>query len=120
EQYRQALLDAVGDVERQSLDGRGGVHAAGGNPDAAIDDKEDLHVVATSPLIPPGRALLPPRSRHPRRIARDRRPPCRPRTSQAPRADPAWHTAAPGSRGCAEPGRSKTAAHREALCVPDG
>jgi hypothetical protein len=24
------------------------------------------------------------------------------------------------SRGCAEPGGSKTAAHREALCVPDG
>src|SRR5271163_681029 len=40
EQCRQALLDVIGDVERQSLDGRGRVHAARGNPDAAIDDKQ--------------------------------------------------------------------------------
>ena len=39
EQVGEALLDAVGNVERQRLDGRGRVHAAGGHPDTAIDDE---------------------------------------------------------------------------------
>src|ERR1700729_3015873 len=51
EQIGEALLDAVGDIERQRLDGRGRIDAAGGHPDAAIDDEEVLHVVATAPLV---------------------------------------------------------------------
>src|SRR6476620_8602936 len=51
EQCRQALLDGVGDIERQSLDGSGRVHTARGNPDAAIDDEKVSDVVAAPPLI---------------------------------------------------------------------
>src|SRR4029077_3190328 len=69
-----------------------------------------------------GHHPLEPDARHTARspTGRDRRPPCRLRTSRAPLVDPAWHTAAPGSRGCAEPGGSKTAENRGSLCVPDG
>src|SRR6202171_1075746 len=51
EQIGEALLDAVGDVERQRLDGRGRVHPARGHPDAAVDDEEILHVMAAAPFI---------------------------------------------------------------------
>src|SRR5512142_2233346 len=51
EQGCQALLDAVGDVQRQCLDRGGRVHAARRDEDAAIDDEQVLHVVAASPGI---------------------------------------------------------------------
>src|ERR1700674_4629961 len=51
EQIGEALLDAVGNVERQRLDGRGRIDAAGGYPDAAIDDEEVLYIMATAPFI---------------------------------------------------------------------
>ena len=51
EECREALLHAVGDIERQSLDGGGRVHTAGGDPDAAIDDEQVLHVVAAAPFV---------------------------------------------------------------------
>jgi len=51
EQIGEALLDAVSNVERQRLDGRGRVDAAGGHPDAAVDDEKILHVMATAPFI---------------------------------------------------------------------
>src|ERR1700716_4577148 len=51
EQVGEALLDAVGDVERQRLDGRGRIDAAGGHPDAAVDDEEILHVMAAAPFL---------------------------------------------------------------------
>ena len=54
EQIRQVLLDAVGDVEGQRLDGRCRVHAAGSDPDADIDDEEVLHVVAAATFIHDG------------------------------------------------------------------
>src|SRR5471032_959165 len=47
----QALLDGVGDVERQRLDGRGRIHAARRHPDAAVDHEQSLHVVAAAPFI---------------------------------------------------------------------
>jgi hypothetical protein len=40
EQIRQALLDTVGGVKGQRLDGGGWVYAVGGDPDATIDDEE--------------------------------------------------------------------------------
>src|SRR5450755_4148555 len=51
EQVGEALLDAVGDVERQSLDGRGRIHPARSHPDAAVDDEQVLDVVAASPFV---------------------------------------------------------------------
>src|SRR3977135_1029048 len=51
EQVGEALLDAVGDVERQRLDGRSRIDAAGGHPDAAVDDEEILHVMAAAPFV---------------------------------------------------------------------
>src|SRR3977135_2158521 len=49
EQVGEALLDAVGDVERQRLDGRSRIDAAGGHPDAARDCEEIFHVMAAAP-----------------------------------------------------------------------
>src|SRR5712691_5755665 len=51
EQRRQPLLHLIRDIERQSLDRGGRVHAARGHPDAAIDDEQVLHVMATAPRI---------------------------------------------------------------------
>src|SRR3954449_9489542 len=51
EQSGEALLDAVRNVKRQRLNGGGRVHAAGSHPDAAIDDKQVLHVVAAAPFV---------------------------------------------------------------------
>src|SRR5215510_2448129 len=51
EECGEALLYAVGNIERQSLDGGGWVHAAGGDPDAAVDDKQVFHIVAATPFV---------------------------------------------------------------------
>ena len=63
EQGRQPLLDLVGDIQRQRLDGRCRVHPAGGDPDAAVDDEQVLHVVAAAPCVHHGpfRILAHPR-----------------------------------------------------------
>src|SRR5438876_2648595 len=54
EEVGKALLDLVGDVERDRLNGRGRVHAAGGHEHAAVDDEEILHVVRAAPFVDHG------------------------------------------------------------------
>src|SRR6185437_4835939 len=51
EQIGEALLDLVGDVERQRLDCRGRVHAAGRDEEAAVDDEQVLHIMRPAPAI---------------------------------------------------------------------
>src|SRR3979490_2669435 len=63
EQVGKALLDAVGNIERQRLDGRGRIDAAGGHPDAAVDDEQVFYVMAAPPFIDPRPLRVGP---HPR------------------------------------------------------
>src|SRR5579872_7471527 len=51
EQGSQALLHGIGDIKRQSLDGTGRIHAAGGDEDAAIDDEQVLHIMTSAPAV---------------------------------------------------------------------
>ncbi len=46
----EPILDGIGDVERQRLDGRCRVHAAARDPNAAVDDEEIFYVVAAAPF----------------------------------------------------------------------
>ena len=51
EERVEALLDAIGDIERQRLDGGRRIDASGSDPNAAIDDEQVLDVVATAPFV---------------------------------------------------------------------
>src|SRR4029077_9877406 len=50
----KALLHLVGDVERDRLDGRGRVDAAGGDEHAAVDDEQVLDIMRPAPLVDNG------------------------------------------------------------------
>ena len=51
EEGSQAVLDAVGDVERERLDRPRRVHTGRSHKDAAVDDEQVFHVMAATPLV---------------------------------------------------------------------
>src|SRR6266581_934498 len=64
EEIGQPALHLVGDMERDGLNGRGRVHSARGDEDAAVDDEQVLHVMRPPPFVHHGTRGI---GAHPRR-----------------------------------------------------